>query len=125
MMIELSNICFVFALVFECGRPGLQTSTLPLSVHPSRGGRPLIELSKTINLFLWDPFSTEHAKQNANQQQLTMFLNLTELLSGTKYIINISQSYSGQVQNGRILHCSSVKIKNDLWRGRPMAHPLV
>ena len=27
-MMELSNICFV--LVFECGRPGLQSSTLPL-----------------------------------------------------------------------------------------------
>ena len=66
MMIELSNICFVF--VFECGRPGLQSSTLPLSVHPRRGGRPWIELLKTINLFLWDPFSTEYAKQNANQQ---------------------------------------------------------
>ena len=38
MMMELSNICFV--LVFECGRPGLESSTLPLSVHPSRGGRP-------------------------------------------------------------------------------------
>ena len=44
MMMELSNICFV--LVFECGRPGLQSSTLPLSVHPSRGGRSWIELSE-------------------------------------------------------------------------------
>ena len=44
MMTELSNICFV--LVFECGRPGLQSSTLPLSIHPSRGGRPWIELSE-------------------------------------------------------------------------------
>ena len=44
MMIELSNICFV--LVFECGRSGLQSSTLPLSVHLSRGGRPWIELSE-------------------------------------------------------------------------------
>ena len=44
LMIELSNICFV--LVFECGWPGLQSSTLPLSVHPSRGGRPWIELSE-------------------------------------------------------------------------------
>ena len=33
----------------ECGRPGLQRSTLPLSVHPGRSGRPWIELSKTIN----------------------------------------------------------------------------
>ena len=33
-------------LVFECGQPGLQSSTLPLSVHPSRGGRPWIELSE-------------------------------------------------------------------------------
>ena len=33
-------------LVFECGRPGLQSNTLPLSVHPSRGGRPWIELSE-------------------------------------------------------------------------------
>ena len=44
MMMELSNICFM--LVFECGRKGLQSSTLPLSVHPSRGGRPWIELSE-------------------------------------------------------------------------------
>ena len=44
MMMELSNICFV--LVFECGWPGLQSSTLPLSVHPSPGGRPRIELSE-------------------------------------------------------------------------------
>ena len=44
MMMELSNICF--ELVFECGWPGLQSSTLPLSVHPSRGGRPWIELSE-------------------------------------------------------------------------------
>ena len=51
MVIELSNICVVF--VFEGGRPGLQSSTLPLSVRPSRGGRPWIELSKSINLFLW------------------------------------------------------------------------
>ena len=35
MMMELPNICFV--LVFECGRSGLQSSTLPLSAHPSRG----------------------------------------------------------------------------------------
>ena len=41
---ELSNICFV--LVFECDRPGLQSSTLPPSVHPRRGGRPWIELSE-------------------------------------------------------------------------------
>ena len=40
---------------------------LDLSVHPRRVGRPWIELSKSINLFLWDPFSTEYAKQNANQ----------------------------------------------------------
>ena len=32
--------------MFECGRPGLQSNTLPLSVHPSRGGRPWIELSE-------------------------------------------------------------------------------
>ena len=44
MMMELSNICFV--LLFECGRPGLQSSTLPLSVHPNHGGRPWIELSE-------------------------------------------------------------------------------
>ena len=44
MMMESSNIYFV--LVFECGRPGLQSSTLPLSVHSSRGGRPWIELSE-------------------------------------------------------------------------------
>ena len=44
MMMELSNICFV--LVSECGRPGLQSSTLPLSVHSSRVGRPWIELSE-------------------------------------------------------------------------------
>ena len=44
MMMELSNSCFV--LVFECGRPGLQSSTLPLSVHPSRGGQLWIELSE-------------------------------------------------------------------------------
>ena len=44
MMMELSNICFV--LVFECGRPRLQSSTLPLSVHPSCGGRPWTELSE-------------------------------------------------------------------------------
>ena len=54
-------------LVFECGRQGLQSSTLSLSVRHSPGGRPWIELSKSINLFLWDPFSTEYAKQNANQ----------------------------------------------------------
>ena len=36
--------------------------------HPGRGGRPWIDLSKSINLFLWDdPFSTEYAKQNTNQ----------------------------------------------------------
>ena len=44
MTMELSNICFV--IVFECGRPGLQSSTLQLSVHPSRGGRPWIQLSE-------------------------------------------------------------------------------
>ena len=33
-------------LVFECGRPGLRSSTLPLSVHPSRSGQPWIELSE-------------------------------------------------------------------------------
>ena len=38
MVIELSNICVVF--VFECGRPGLQSITLPLSVRPRRGERP-------------------------------------------------------------------------------------
>ena len=65
MVIELSNICVVF--VFECGRPSLQISTLPLSVRPSSGGRPWVELSKSINLFLWNQFSTEYAKQNANQ----------------------------------------------------------
>ena len=26
-----------------------------------------IKLSKLINLFLWDPFSTEYTKQNADQ----------------------------------------------------------
>ena len=65
MAIELSNICVVS--VFECGRPGLQSSTLPLSVRPCHGGRPWIELSKSINLFLSDPFSTEYAKQDAYQ----------------------------------------------------------
>ena len=54
IMMELSNICFV--LVFECGQPGLQSSTLPLSVRPSRGGRPRIELSENDKLFLWDLF---------------------------------------------------------------------
>ena len=63
MVIELSNIVFVF----ECGRPGLQSSTLPLSVRPSRDWRPWIELSKSMNLLLPDPFSTEYVKQNANQ----------------------------------------------------------
>ena len=66
MMIEISNICFVF--VFACGRPGLQSSTLPLSVYRRRGGQPWIELIKMISLFLCGPFSTEYAKQNANQQ---------------------------------------------------------
>ena len=33
-------------LVFKCGWPRLQSSTLPLSVHPSRGGRAWIELSE-------------------------------------------------------------------------------
>ena len=41
MMMELSNIFFV--LVFECGRPGLQSSTMPLSVHRSCGGRPAVD----------------------------------------------------------------------------------
>ena len=59
-------------VVFERGRPGLQSSTLPLSVHPSRGGRPWTLLSKWINqsvplTFLWDPLKIEYAKQNANQ----------------------------------------------------------
>ena len=53
--------------MFECGWSGLQNSTLPLSVHRCHGGRPWIELSKFIDLFLWDPFSSEYAKQNANQ----------------------------------------------------------
>ena len=53
--------------MFECSLPGLPSSTLPLSVRPSRGGRPWIQLSKSINLFLWDRFSTEYAKQKANQ----------------------------------------------------------
>ena len=66
-VMELSNICFV--LVFECGRPGLQSSTLPLSVHPSRGGRPWIELSENDKSVPLGPvFSTEYAKPNANQQ---------------------------------------------------------
>ena len=63
MMIELSDIC----IMFECGLPGLQNSTLPLSIYPSSGGRPWIELSELIDLFLLDPFSTKYAKQNANQ----------------------------------------------------------
>ena len=58
MMIELSNIC----VVFECVRPVLQSSTLSLSVHPSRGGVLWIELSKSINVFLWDPFLAGEAK---------------------------------------------------------------
>ena len=44
MMMELSNMCFV--LVFECGRPGLQSSTLLLLVHLIHDGRPWIELSE-------------------------------------------------------------------------------
>ena len=51
MMMQLSNICFV--LVFECDWPGLQSRTLPLSVHPSHGGRPSIELlenNKSVSL---------------------------------------------------------------------------
>ena len=71
MVIELSNICVVF--VFECDQPGLQSSTLPLSVCPGHGGRPWIELSKLINLFLFDPFSTEYAKQNANELSEVFF----------------------------------------------------
>ena len=38
-----------------------------MSVHPRRGARPWIELSKSINRFLWDPFLSEYAKQNAYQ----------------------------------------------------------
>ena len=41
------------------------------------------------------------------------------------YHNQLFQYTPGQVQNGRILYCSSVKIRNDVWHGRPMAHPLV
>ena len=42
---------------------------LPLSVHPSRGGRPRIELSENDKSVPLGPvFQIEYAKQNANQQ---------------------------------------------------------
>ena len=69
MMMELSNICFV--LVFECGRPGLQSSTLPLSVHPSRGGRPWIEVSENDKSV---PLGPVFQLNMQNKMQISSFL---------------------------------------------------
>ena len=69
MMMELSNICFV--LVFECGRPGLQSSTLLLSVHPSRGGRPWIELSENDKSV---PLGPVFQLNTQNKMQISSYL---------------------------------------------------
>ena len=71
MMMELSNICLV--LVFECGRPGLQSSTLPLSVHPSCGERPRIELSENDESVLLGPVFQLNMQ---NKMQISSYLRL-------------------------------------------------
>ena len=46
----------------------LPSSTLPIYLHPSHGGRPWIESSKSINQSVpLDPLKIEYLKQNANQ----------------------------------------------------------
>ena len=73
MMTELSNICFV--LVFECGRPGLQSSTMPLSVHPmGRGGRPWIELSENDKSV---PLGPVFQLNMQNKMQISSYMRLS------------------------------------------------
>ena len=77
MMMELSNICFV--LVFECGRPGLQSSTLPLSVHPSSGGRPWSELSENDKSVLLGPVFQLNMQ---NKMQISSYLRSSSKSAG-------------------------------------------
>ena len=70
-MMELLNFCFV--LVFECGRPGLQSSTLPLSVHPSRGGWLWIELSENDKSV---PLGPVFQLNMQNKMQISSYLRL-------------------------------------------------
>ena len=72
MMMELSYICFV--LVFECVQPGLPSSTLPLSVHPSRGGRPTIELSENDKSV---PLGPVFQLNMQNKMQISSYLRLS------------------------------------------------
>ena len=72
MMMELSNICFV--LLFECGWPGLQSSTLPLSVYPSHGGQPWIELSKHHKSV---PLGPVFQLNMQNKMQISSYLRLS------------------------------------------------
>ena len=72
LIMGLSNICFV--LVFECGRPGLQRSTVPLSVHPSRGGRPRIELSENGKSV---PLGPVFQLNMRNKMQISSYLRLS------------------------------------------------
>ena len=72
MMMELSNISFV--LVFECGQPGLQSSTLSLSVHPRRGGRPWIELSENDKSV---PVGPVFRLNMQNKMQISGYLRLS------------------------------------------------
>ena len=61
-------------LVFECGWSGLQSSTLPPSVHPIRGGRPWIELSENGKSVLLGPVFQLNVQ---NKMQISSYLRLS------------------------------------------------
>ena len=86
MMMELSNICFV--LVFECGRPVLQSSALPLSVHSSRGGRPWIELSEKDKSVPLGPANSSVIPDSfRNSEYLITFASVPESTSVFKIVL--------------------------------------
>ena len=69
MMMELSNICFV--LVFECGRPGLQSSTMPHQFIPAVVGGRGLNFQKRISCSSGTCFSTESVQ---NKMQISSYL---------------------------------------------------
>ena len=102
MMMELSYICFV--LVFECGRPGLQSSTPPLSVHTSRGGRPRIELSENDKSV---PLGPVFQLNMQNKMQISSCLRLSgrwtivavlELKVGTLWSKSARLGFTGAIE---------------------------
>ena len=66
---ELSNICFV--LVFECGRPGLQSSTMPHQFIPAVVGGRGLNFQKRISCSSGTCFSTESVQ---NKMQISSYL---------------------------------------------------